>query len=111
MARNSTVLAPFLTLVPRHGFEALANRHHEGRRLRGMTRWSQLVAMAMAQLAGRCSLRDIVANLSAQGRKLYHLGVGGVARSSLARVNAEQAPSAASTSLASELPGRSPLEG
>ena len=90
MAHNSTVLAQFLKLVPRHEFEALAKRHHKGRRLRSMTRWGQFVAMAVAQLAGRSSLRDIVSNLSAQGRKLYHLGVGPVARSSLARVNGEQ---------------------
>ena len=90
MAHNSTVLAQFLKLVPRHEFESLAKRHHKGRRLRSMTRWNQFVAMAVAQLAGRCSLRDIVSNLSAQSRKLYHLGVGEVARSSLARVNEEQ---------------------
>ena len=57
---------------------------------RKLTRWSQFVAMGMAQLAGRCSLRDIVSNLSAQSRKLYHLGVGEVSRSSLARVSAEK---------------------
>ena len=90
MAHNSTVLGQLLDLVPRHEFESLAKRHHEGRRLRSMTRWNQFVAMAMGQLAGRCSLRDIVSNLSAQKRKLYHLGVGAVARSSLARVNGEQ---------------------
>ena len=74
-----------------------------------MSRWAQFVALAargesprciragfhhgllgMAQLTGRQSLRDIVSNLSAQGRKLYHLGVMTVSRSSLARVNAEQ---------------------
>ena len=90
MAHNSTVLAQFLKLVPRHEFESLTRRHHKGRKLRSMTRWNQFVAMAVGQLAGRCSLRDIVSNLSAQGRKLYHLGVGAVARSSLARVNGEQ---------------------
>ena len=90
MAHNSTVLAQFLKLVPRHEFDALAKRHHEGGRLRSMTRWNQFVAMAVAQLAGRSSLRDIVSNLAAQGRKLYHLGVGDVARSSLARVNEAQ---------------------
>ena len=56
-----------------------------------MSRWAQLVALGLAQLTGRQSLRDIVSNLSTQGRKLYHLGVGTtVSRSSLARVNAEQ---------------------
>ena len=41
-------------------------------------------------MSGRCSLRDIVANLATHPHKLYHLGVGSVTRSSLARVNEEQ---------------------
>lgn len=52
-----------------------------------MTRWSQFVALSLAQLAGRSSLRDIVDNLSAQSAKLYHLGCARVTRSTLARVN------------------------
>ncbi len=55
-----------------------------------MTRWSQFVAMALAQLAGRQSSRDIVSNLSAQQCKLYHLGIATVSRSSLSRVNERQ---------------------
>ena len=90
MAHNNTVLAQFLKLVPRHEFERDARRHHQGRKLRKMTRWGQFVAMAMGQLSGRCSLRDIVANMDAQTHKHYHLGVGRVSRSSLARVNGEQ---------------------
>ena len=90
MAHNGTVLGQFLKLVSRHEFEREARRHHKGRRLRSMSRWSQFVAMATAQLSGRCSLRDIVSNLNAQTHKLYHLGVGRVARSSLARVNEKQ---------------------
>ena len=46
--------------------------------------------MAIGQLAGRSSLGDIVSNLSAQIRTLYHLGVGAVPRSSLALVNEAQ---------------------
>ena len=90
MAHNGTVLGQFLKLVSRHEFEREAGRRHRGRKLRSMSRWSQFVAMATAQLSGRCSLRDIVSNLDAQGHKLYHLGVGRVARSSLARVNERQ---------------------
>ena len=90
MAHNNTVLAQFLKLVPRHEFERDARRHHQGRKLRKMTRWGQFVAMAMGQLSGRCSLRDIVANTDAQTHKHYHLGVGRVSRSSLAGVNGEQ---------------------
>lgn len=90
MAHHSTVLAQLLQLVPRHEFETLAQRHHVGRKLRVMTRWSQFVALAVAQLSGRTSLRDIVSNLAAQAHKLYHLGSGKVSRSSLARTNANQ---------------------
>lgn len=93
MAHHNTVFSQLLKLVPRHEFENLVNRHHEGRKLRKMTRWSQFVAMALAQLSGRSSLRDVVSNLSAQTRKLYHLGAATVSRSSLARVNEKQ-PSA-----------------
>ena len=90
MAHNNTVFAQVLKLVPRHEFESLARKHKSGRMARSMTRWGQFVAMGMAQLTGRCSLRDIVSNLAVQSCKLYHLGVDLMTRSSLARVNAEK---------------------
>lgn len=90
MAHHNTVFAQLLKLIPRHEFETLANQHHEGQRLRKITRWSQFVALSLAQLGGRCSLRDIVSNLSAQACKLYHLGSAKVTRSSLGRVNEKQ---------------------
>lgn len=90
MAHHSTVFSQLLQLLPRHEFETLARRHHRGRKLRRMSRWSQFLALAMAQLTGRTSLRDVVSNLTAQSRKLYHLGGGPVTRSSLARVNEQQ---------------------
>ena len=65
----------------------LANEHHKGRKLRKMSRWGQFVALSLAQLSGRSSLRDIVTNISAQAHKLYHLGINIISRSSLSRVN------------------------
>ena len=93
MSHNNTVFVQLMKLVSRHEFESLAKEHHRGRQLRKMTRWSQFIALGFAQISGRCSLRDIVINLSAQRKKLYHLGSRNVSRSSLARVN-EQQPSA-----------------
>lgn len=90
MSHHDTVFSQLLKMLPRHEFETLANQHHEGRRLRKMTRWSQFVSMALAQLSSRSSLRDVVSNMAAQRRKLYHLGVTTVSRSSLARVNEKQ---------------------
>jgi putative transposase len=43
--------------------------------------------MTMAQLSGRTSLRDIVANMSAQVHRLYHLGSASLSRSNLFRIN------------------------
>lgn len=90
MSHHSTIFAQFLRLVPRHEFDALAKAHHSGAPLRRMSRFSQFVGFTTAHLSRRHSLRDVVANLSAQSSKLYHLGVKAVTRSSFARVNEEQ---------------------
>ncbi|NKC15877.1 MAG: IS4 family transposase [Gammaproteobacteria bacterium] len=90
MSHSNSVFSQLLKLISRHEFETLAKTHHKGRVLRTMSRWSQFVALSFAQLAGRCSLRDIVSNLDKQRRKSYHLGIGKVSRSSLARVNKQQ---------------------
>ena len=87
MSHHNTVFSQFLKLVPRREFERLANACHSGRSLRAISRWDQFVALMMGQLAGRQSLRDIVANLGAQAQRLYHLGCRTIARSTLARVN------------------------
>ena len=90
LSHHNTVFSQLLKMIPRHEFETLAKQHHEGRKLRKMTRWSQFISMALAQLSGRSSLRDVVNNLSAQANKLYHLGSAIVSRSSLGRVNKKQ---------------------
>ncbi len=105
MAHHGTILSQLLKPVPRHEFEALAQRCHEERRLRSMTRWVQFVALALGQLSGRCGRRNVAAGLAAQPRRLCHLGVGRVARSSLSRVNAEQ-PHGLCEELFGRLPSR-----
>ena len=87
MAHNNTVFSQLLKLISRHEFETLAKQHHSGRAFRTATRWSQFVTMAMAQLSGRNSLRDIVENMSAQAHRLYHLGSTKLTRSNLSRIN------------------------
>ncbi len=70
MAHHNTVFSQILKLVPRHEFESLARVHHQGRKLRKMTRWSQFVSLGLAQLAGRTSLRDVVSNLKCSSSDL-----------------------------------------
>jgi putative transposase len=87
LTHHNTVFAQLLKYIPRHEFETLANQYHSGRRFRSASRWSQFVALALAQLSGRTSLRDIVANLSVQAHRLYHLGSAVLSRSNLSRIN------------------------
>lgn len=105
MAHCNTVLNQFLHFVPRHEIESLSAEHHQGRRFRKAGRWSQFVMMAFAQLSGRCSLRDVIAGLSSQAHKLYHLGAGVLARSTLARINNDK-PAALYEALFGRLLGR-----
>jgi len=87
MAHSNTIMSQVTKIVSRHEFEALAKKHHTGRTFRNFSRWSQFVAMTAAQLSSRSSLRDLTANMKAQMRKLYHLGVRPISRTTLARVN------------------------
>ncbi len=90
MAHHNTVFSQLLKLLSRHEFETLAKQHHSGRSFRTASRWSQFVTMAMAQLSGRDSLRDIAENISAQTHRLYHLGIAKLTRSNLSRMNKDK---------------------
>jgi Transposase DDE domain/Domain of unknown function (DUF4372) len=92
MAHNNTVLGNMLQLLPRHVFEHQVETHSwQGPKPRKLSYWSQLVAMLYAQLSGKKSLRDLVFSLGRHQRKLYHLGLSPVKRSTLADAN-EQRP-------------------
>jgi hypothetical protein len=91
MAHNNTVLGQMLQLLPRHIFEHQAETHGwQGPKPRKLSYWSQLVAMLYAQLSGKKSLRDLVFSLKRHQRKLYHLGLNPVKRSSLADANKQR---------------------
>ncbi len=90
LSHHNTAFQQLLKPLSRHEFEALAKQHHIGQKLRSTSRWDQFIGMAMSQLSGRQSLRDIQANLEAQQHKLYHLGAKPIARTTLARLNEKQ---------------------
>jgi len=90
MAHYNTILSQITALISRHVFDDHADIHHSGQKFRSYNRWSQFMAMLIGQLSGRKSLRDIVENLKAQQRRLYHLGMKPTSRATLARVNEKQ---------------------
>ena len=90
MAHHNTILSQITTLFPRHEFERLAKLHHRGQRFRSCNRWSQFLAMMIAQLSGRKSLRDLTDNIKAQGCRLYHLGMKKISKAHLGKINEKQ---------------------
>jgi len=74
--------------LPMHTFRRCVNRYHGDRHVKRFRCLDQYLTMAFAQLTYRESLRDIVACLSAQQSKLYHMGIRAkVSRSTLSDAN------------------------
>lgn len=90
MAHSNTILSQIVSLFPRHEFEQLAKMYHVGQKFRSFNRWSQFLAMTIAQLSSRKSIRDVVSNIAAQRMRIYHLGMRPTKRTTLARVNEQQ---------------------
>jgi putative transposase len=91
MAHRNTIFRQLLQLVDRHVFNRVEReRFKSGRQYRSLNRWQQFSAMMFAQLAGLSSLRDIAQQFEGQTKRLYHLGLRTVKRSTLADANAER---------------------
>ena len=90
MAYHTTILRQIIDIFPRHEFESLAKDYHVGQKFRSFNRWTQFMVMFIGQLSGRKSLRDLVMNVAAQTKKLYHLAIKPCSRATLARVNEKQ---------------------
>ena len=87
MAYCNTLLSQTLALIPRHVFQKLENRHRTGRSSRKFGFKEQFTVMAFIQLAARRSLRDALRCFISAGRRLYHLGLRVIARSTVADAN------------------------
>jgi hypothetical protein len=84
-------MGQLLQLIPRHVFDHLVDTHAwQGPNVRKFTYWSHLVTMLFGQWSARKSLRDVVFSINRQGRKLYHLGLPEVKRSTLADANQQR---------------------
>ena len=75
MERVCSIFSQMLRLMPRARFEAVVARHDGDKHAKGMTCWSQFVALLFCHLGGARSLREIIQGLAASEGKLKHLGV------------------------------------
>jgi hypothetical protein len=88
MHTGKLVFAQVMEFAPWHTFRRLVAKYRGDFNVRSVFCLDQFLCMSFAQLTYRESLRDVVACLSAQPSKLYHLGIrGNVNRSALADAN------------------------
>jgi hypothetical protein len=88
MYEGRTVFAQLMDFVPRHTFRRRVKRYGGDDGVRRFTCWQQFLAMSLAQLTFRESLRDIEVCLAAVPDKIYHMGFNGpVRRSTLSEAN------------------------
>lgn len=87
LSHHTTLFSQTLSLIPRHVFQKLQNRHKTGRSSRKFGFKEQFTVMAFIQLAARRSMRDGLRCLEALRNRLYHWGLKNVARSTFADAN------------------------
>ena len=88
MERLCSIFSQIVRLIPRGVFQEAVARHEGEKHAKGMTCWSQFVAMLFCHLGGARSLREITGGLAASEGKLRHLGVERApTRSTLAYAN------------------------
>ncbi len=88
MNSGQSLFSQLIDHLPIHEFRRCVERYGGNHRVRSFSCWDQFLCMIFAQLTYRESLRDIVACLRSQERRLYHAGIRGtVSRSTLADAN------------------------
>ncbi|MDP6018856.1 MAG: IS4 family transposase, partial [Candidatus Latescibacteria bacterium] len=76
MVRQASLFSQLLRQVPRDVFEQLVREHQAEKGAKGLTCWTQLVAMLFCHLGRADSLREICNGLACCVGKLVHVGIG-----------------------------------
>lgn len=88
MERVCSIFSQILKLIPRAEFDRAVRKHEAEKHAKGLSSWSQFIALLFCQLGGAHSLREIIGGLAASEGKLRHLGVPlAPTRSTLAYAN------------------------
>jgi len=87
---SCSMFSQILKLIPRTDFARLVKETKAEHRSKGVSSWSQFVAMLFCQLGRAHSLREIEGGLKSCEGKLAHLGIEAPARSSLSYANSHR---------------------
>jgi len=85
--RRNTIFSQLMQLICQYRFKKCVDRYDGDRYTKRFSCWQQLLVLLFAQAKGLTSLRDIEVSLRSHHQKWYHLGLTGVARSTLADAN------------------------
>ena len=90
MHQGKLVFAQLMLYLPLSKFRRCVADHNGEHKVKDFSCLDQFFAMAFAQLTYRESLRDIEVNLSAQAKRLYHMGFrcSTISRNTLANASA-----------------------
>lgn len=87
MKASCSMFSQILKLIPRIEFERMVSETGAEYRAKGLSSWSQFVAMLFCQLGRAHSLREIEGGLMSCEGKLAHLGIEAPKRSTLSYAN------------------------
>ena len=79
----NSIYSQLFNFIPRYRFEKIVKKSGEDRYCKHFTAWKQFLTLLFAQISGKDSLREIENALLANHKRLYHLGMEAVAKSTL----------------------------
>lgn len=89
-AHSTTVLHQLLALLPEQQFQTFVGQHEADRYVKRFSCFNQLTTLLYAQITGKECLREIESDLRILDSRWTELGLRSVARSTLARANAQR---------------------
>lgn len=92
MKHVTTIFGQLLYFLPRNQFDLFVGQHQSDKYAKRFTTWQQLLVLLYAQATKKESLRDIETGLRSHQQKWYHLGIDGVARSTISHANNRRNP-------------------
>ena len=90
MKKCNTIFGQLLQIFSRYEFEKAVKMYKTDKNSKGFSTWDQFVSLLFGQLCGYDSLRSIVHGLANHAKKLYHLGISIIKRSTLAYANSKR---------------------
>ena len=82
----NSIYSQLFNFIPRYRFEKIVQKSGGDRYCKHFTAWKQFLTLLFAQISGKDSLREIENALLANHKRLYHLGMKAVAKSTLSGV-------------------------